>query len=153
MATGASCYIPTTYFILNTDEDCEVVGEVTHRTIRVLFVDDDPALVRLAALRLTRVGCEVSGYENPEEALERFRQRSADFDAVITDLSMPEMSGMDLARELLALRSDIPILMLSSQFRPEDAAEAQRIGVRWTIVKSEAFEKIPAVLAEVCARR
>ncbi len=126
---------------------------MAHCTIRVLFVDDDPALVRLAALRLTRVGCEVTGCESPEEALECFRARPADFDAVVTDLSMPEMSGMELARELLALRSDIPILMLSSQFRPEDAAEAQRVGVRWTIVKSEAFEKIPAVLSEVCARR
>jgi CheY-like chemotaxis protein len=126
---------------------------VAHRTIRVLFVDDDPALVRLAALRLTRVGCEVTGCESPEEALERFRLGPADFDAVVTDLSMPGMSGMELAQELLALRSDIPILMLSSQFRPEDAAEALRVGVRWTIVKSEAFEKIPAVLAEVHVRR
>jgi len=126
---------------------------VAHRTIQVLFVDDDPALVRLAALRLTRVGCEVTGYETAEEALERFRSGPSDFDAVVTDLSMPGMSGMELAQELLALRSDIPILMLSSQFRPEDAAEAQRVGVRWTIVKSEAFEKIPVVLAEVYARR
>ena len=126
---------------------------MAHRTIQVLFVDDDPALVRLAALRLTRVGCEVTGYETAEEALERFRSGPSDFDAVVTDLSMPGMSGMELAQELLALRSDIPILMLSSQFRPEDAAEAQRVGVRWTIVKSEAFEKIPVVLAEVYARR
>jgi CheY-like chemotaxis protein len=147
MATGAPCYIPTTYFILNRHEDCQVVGDVAQRTIRVLFVDDDPVLVRLAALRLTRVGCDVTGCESPEEALERFRARPADFDAVVTDLSMPGMSGMELAQELLALHPDVPILMLSSQFRPEDAAQAQRIGIRWTIVKSEAFEKIPLVLA------
>ena len=123
---------------------------MAHRTIRLLFVDDDPALVRLAALRLTRIGYEVTGCETPEDALERFRDHPAGFDAVVTDLSMPGMSGMELARELLILRPDVPILMLSSQFRPGDAAEAQRIGVRRTIVKAEAFEKIPVVLAEVC---
>ena len=122
---------------------------MAHRTIRVLFVDDDPALVRLAALRLTRVGFEVIGCDSPEEALERFRGHPVDFDAVVTDLSMPGMSGMELAREFLALRPDLPVLMISGQFRPEDAAEAQRIGVRWTIAKSEAFEQIPARLGEV----
>jgi CheY-like chemotaxis protein len=115
----------------------------------VLFVDDDPALVRLGALRLTRLGYEVTGCESPEEALARFRDRPTDFDAVVTDLSMPGMSGMELAREFLALRPDLPILMVSGQFRPEDAAEAQRIGIRWTIPKSEAFEQIPARLGEV----
>lgn len=124
---------------------------MAHCTIRVLFVDDDPALVRLAALRLSRLGYEVTGCESPEEALERFRDHPADFDAVVTDLSMPGMSGMELAREFLALRPDVPILMLSAQFRPEDAAEAQRLGVRWTIVKSEAFEQIPVRLGEVFA--
>lgn len=125
---------------------------MAHRTIRLLFVDDDPALVRLAELRLTRIGYEVTGCETPEDALERFRDPAAGFDAVVTDLSMPGMSGMDLARELLSLRPDVPILMLSSQFRPEDTAEALRIGIRRTLVKSEAFEKIPVVLAEVCRR-
>lgn len=122
---------------------------MAHRTIRVLFVDDDPALVRLGALRLTRLGYEVTGCESPEEALARFRDRPVDFDAVVTDLSMPGMSGMELAREFLALRPDLPILMVSGQFRPEDAVEAQRIGIRWTIPKSEAFEQIPARLGEV----
>jgi DNA-binding NtrC family response regulator len=126
---------------------------VAHRTIRLLFVDDDPALVRLAALRLTRIGYEVTGCETPEDALERFRALPESFDAVVTDLSMPGMSGMELAGELLSLRPDVPVLMISSQFRPEDAAEALRIGIRRTIVKSEAFEKIPGVLAEVCPLR
>ena len=123
---------------------------MAQRTIRLLFVDDDPALVRLAALRLTRIGYEVTGCETPEEALECFRALPGGFDAVVTDLSMPGMSGMELAAELLSLRPDVPVLMISSQFRPEDAAEALRIGIRRTIVKSEAFEKIPVVLAEVC---
>jgi CheY-like chemotaxis protein len=115
----------------------------------VLLVDDDPALVRLGALRLTRLGYEVTGCESPTEALERFRDRPVDFDAVVTDLSMPGMSGMDLARELLALKPELPILMVSGQFGPDDADEARRIGIRWTIPKTEAFEQIPARLGEV----
>jgi DNA-binding response OmpR family regulator len=120
---------------------------MAQRTIaRVLFIDDDPALVRLGALRLTRLGFEVTGCESAEEALECFRDHPADFDAVVTDLSMPAMSGMELARQLLALRPELPILLVSGQFRPEDVVEARQIGIRHTIPKSEAFEQIPACL-------
>jgi CheY-like chemotaxis protein len=125
---------------------------VARRTIHVLFVDDDPALVRLGALRLTRLGYQVTGCDSPEEALERFRDHPADFDALITDLSMPGMSGMELAREFLSLRPDLPILMVSGQFTPQDAAEARQIGVRCTLAKTEAFEQIPLHLGEASRR-
>ena len=121
---------------------------MAHRTIaHVLFIDDDPALVRLGVLRLTRLGFQVTGCESAEEALERFHDHPVDFDAVVTDLSMPGMSGMELARQLLALQPDLPILLVSGQFRPEDAVEARQIGIRHTIPKSEAFEQLPACLS------
>lgn len=120
---------------------------MAHRTIaRVLFVDDDPGLVRLGTLRLTRLGFGVTGCESAEEALGLFHDHPVDFDVVVTDLSMPGMSGIELARQLLALRPEFPILLVSSEFRPEDSAEAQRIGIRHTIPKSEALEQIPAYL-------
>jgi CheY-like chemotaxis protein len=115
----------------------------------VLFVDDDAALVRLGVLRLGRLGYHVTGCETPEEALQNFRDHPVDFDAVVTDLSMPGMSGLDLAREILALRPEVPVLMVSGQFRPEDVATAREIGVRYTISKSEALEEIPQRLREV----
>ena len=117
--------------------------------MHVLFVDDDAALVRLGMLRWTRLGYQVTGCESPQEALERFRDHPVDFDVVVTDLSMPGMSGMELARQLLSLRPALPIILISGQFGPEDAAEAQRVGIRWSIVKSEAFEQIPLRLQEL----
>ena len=117
--------------------------------MHVLFVDDDAALVRLGTLRWTRLGYQVTGCESAEEALERFRGHPVDFDVVVTDLSMPGMSGMELARQLLVLRPELPIFLISGQFRPEDAAEAQRVGIRCTIAKSEAFEQIPLRLEEL----
>lgn len=131
---------------------------MAHRTIaptdvgqgkRVLLVDDDAALVRLGVLRLSRFGYHVTGCETPEDALRSFRDHPVDFDAVVTDLSMPGMSGLELAREILALRPEIPVLMVSGQFRPEDVAAARQIGVRYTISKAEAFEEIPERLREV----
>jgi len=117
--------------------------------MHVLFVDDDAALVRLGMLRWTRLGYQVTGCESPQEALERFRDHPVDFDVVVTDLSMPGMSGMELARQLLSLRPALPIILISGQFGTEDAAEAQRVGIRWSIVKSEAFEQIPLRLQEL----
>lgn len=115
---------------------------------RVLLVDDDAALVRLGVLRLTRLGYQVAGCETPEEALRSFREHPADFDALVTDLSMPGMSGLELSREILSLRPGLPILMVSGQFRPEDIVVARQIGVRYTITKAGALEEIPQCLRE-----
>ena len=51
------------------------------------------------------------------------------FDAVATDLTMPDMSGVDFAREILAIRPDVPIVLMSGYVRPEDAEAARELGV------------------------
>jgi len=70
-----------------------------------------------------------------EAALRVFRRRPEAFDAVITDLSMPAMSGLQLARELRNLGADIPILLTSGYFNPEDQMNAERLGVRSLLIK------------------
>ena len=78
---------------------------------RILFVDDEEMLGRMAKKILERLGYEVVVLNSPVEALQLFEKQPELFDMLITDLSMPEMDGIELAREILALRSDLPIIL------------------------------------------
>jgi PAS domain S-box-containing protein len=80
---------------------------------RVLFVDDEPMLVDLGKTMLAELGYHVTGMTNPHEALEAFRQTPGHYDLVITDLTMPGMTGDRLAEQLSAIRPGVPILLCS----------------------------------------
>jgi CheY-like chemotaxis protein len=115
---------------------------------RILFVDDEDALVQVAEQVLTRAGYQVTVCRRPSQALAYFRANAATIRLVISDLSMPEMSGMELATELLRIRPDIPIILSTGFLRPGEADDARRIGV------SEVVEKpnTPVDLLPVIAR-
>jgi PAS domain S-box-containing protein len=107
----------------------EVVPEVEvekapQGTGRIMVVDDEPAVVRMAEKLLTRLGYEVVGQDNSVEALRLFREQPDQFDLVITDHSMPDMTGDVLAKELRRIQPTIPIVICtgySSDFTKESA--------------------------------
>ena len=102
---------------------------------RILYVDDEEALILLARRMLSSLGHSVTGFTEPKQALEALREHPQDFDVVVTDLSMPHMSGFDLAREVLALCPGMPVLMSSGYIEEEDEATARAIGIRELILK------------------
>jgi CheY-like chemotaxis protein len=120
---------------------------------RVLYVDDEDTLVRLATRILRRLGYEITGHTDPAEALQAFRSRPHDFDVVVTDLSMPGMSGFDLARGLLEIRPETPVVMTSGYLRPEDQETASRIGIRALILKPNTVEELGLVLDKLLRDR
>ncbi|APV51928.1 hypothetical protein BWI17_20975 [Betaproteobacteria bacterium GR16-43] len=113
---------------------------------RILFVDDEVDLVFLAGYVLKRLGYEVTGKTNVEEALEEFRERPAEFDAVITDLAMPGMSGFEFASAILAIRPGIPVVLASGYVRHEDEERARACGVRGVIFKPGTVDEYARVL-------
>ena len=78
---------------------------------RILFVDDKKELVDLGDMMLTGLGYEVEGRTSSLEALELFRAKPDRFDLVITDMTMPNMTGLELAQELIRIRPNIPIIL------------------------------------------
>jgi PAS domain S-box-containing protein len=91
-----------------------------HGTERVLLVDDEPMLVSLGKAMLAKLGYHVTGMTNPHEALEAFRRAPDRFDIVITDLTMPGITGDRLAEQISAIRPDIPILLCSGYVKHID---------------------------------
>ncbi|HEU4416816.1 MAG TPA: PAS domain S-box protein, partial [Candidatus Angelobacter sp.] len=116
---------------------------------RLLYVDDEEALVRLSQRSLGRLGYHVTGETNPSRAVQIFREKPLQFDAIITDLSMPGMSGSEVARQVLAIRPEIPVVMMSGFVRPEDEKEARRIGVRYVILKPDTIEELAQSLDQI----
>jgi len=80
---------------------------------RILFIDDDVAVLHFADLALPRLGFQVSLCMNGEEGLHVFQENKAHFDLVITDQVMPKMSGLDLAKKIHALAPQMPILLFT----------------------------------------
>ncbi|MFP4580819.1 MAG: PAS domain S-box protein [Candidatus Sumerlaeia bacterium] len=78
---------------------------------RVCIVDDEEAIVGLIKAVLKRYGYEPIGFENPNLALEYFRAGNEPVDLIITDLTMPEMTGLDLACAVGEIHPDIPIML------------------------------------------
>lgn len=104
---------------------------------RILVVDDEPALAASLKEMLDRLGYSVESRTDSREALEFFRSRliEAPFDLVITDMTMPRLTGEDLAVELLRTRPGMPILICTGFSEKMDAERAKAMGIRGFFMK------------------
>ncbi|MGZ6274797.1 MAG: response regulator, partial [Syntrophales bacterium] len=102
---------------------------------RILFVDDEKPLVDLGKGMLESLGYSVTIKTNSLEALETFRAQPDAFDLIITDVTMPGMTGIELAKELMAIRSDIPIILCTGFSELIDEKQAKEMGIREFVMK------------------
>ncbi len=116
---------------------------------RVLFVDDDEAIVFLARRAFSRLGHRLAGFSSSVEALHEFERHPGEFDLVITDLAMPQLDGPALIRELRRIRPDLRIVVTSGHVRPQDVSIANALGVTEVLEKPQSL----ADLANLVARR
>lgn len=101
-------------------------GEMPGGSERILYVDDEAALARMGKLMLGRLGYEVHEFTSSAEALAAFEADPEGIDLVVTDLTMPELTGLDLARRMLGMRPDLPIMLVTGYtelLTPEQARE------------------------------
>ena len=102
---------------------------------RILFVDDEQALVDLGKEMLGALGYHVTAKKSSVEALETFRTQPDAFDLVITDMTMPSLNGRELAGELIALRSDTPIILSTGFSDTVNEKQAKEAGIREFVMK------------------
>jgi PAS domain S-box-containing protein len=119
----------------------------------VLYVDDEEALVFLGTRNLERLGYKVSGFTDAESALREFHLKPGAFDVVITDVSMPRLSGFEFARQLRAVRPEIPIVVTSGYVRAEDQAKAAHLGIRDIVSKPCTLADLTRALNRILEKR
>ena len=112
----------------------------------ILYLDDEEALVLLSTRLFERLGYRVSGYTKAPDALAAFRAAPDSFDIAVTDYSMPGASGLDVARDLLEIRADLPIVLASGYITDELQAHALRIGVRHLLYKPNTVDELCEVV-------
>ena len=95
---------------------------------RILYIDDEESIAKLGRQRLERLGYQVEATTSPIEALALFRSKPDQFDLVITDLTMPKMTGDKLVKEILNIRTDIPIILCTGFSEKIDEKKAKEIG-------------------------
>ena len=120
---------------------------------RILYVDDEAPLVKLAVQRLERLGYRVDGYTSADEGLAAFRLNPDAFDAVVTDYNMPGSSGMDVALAVLRLRPSMLVALASGYLPAAEAEQARAVGIRTTIPKPYTLEELGVAVQRLLAAR
>jgi two-component system, cell cycle sensor histidine kinase and response regulator CckA len=116
---------------------------------RILLVDDEAPVVEVATEMLTSLGYRVTAGMSSRETLELFRARPNDFDLVITDMTMPDIRGDHLARELLKIRQNIPIILCTGFSEMISEEKARDIGIRRFVMKPLFMKDLARVIREV----
>jgi len=117
---------------------------------RVLFVDDEPMLVRLGQTLLERLGYLALPFTNPNQALEVFGQKGAE--AVLVDLSMPECNGMDFVRRALAIGPKVPVVLMTGFSADLTLEEVRAHGFSGLLPKPYDQESLGRILGKVLSQ-
>ncbi len=112
----------------------------------ILFIDDEAVICRLAKRELERMGFRVAAFDDPEEALALFKRRPEAFAAIVTDASMPKLSGFDVAREVRVERPSIPIIVISGGLWNRDSHDVQSLGIAELLLKPKALQELAPTL-------
>jgi CheY-like chemotaxis protein len=111
-------------------------------TERILFVDDEKVMVETTQGMLEHLGYKVVARTSSIETLEVFRNEPETFDLVITDMTMPKMTGDELGKELIRIRPDIPIILCTGYSEHITEKKAKDVGIREFVMK-------PIVMSEM----
>jgi CheY-like chemotaxis protein len=117
-------------------------ASAARRGQRVLFVDDDEALVVLAQRAFSRLGHEISGHSSSREALRDYASQPTEFDVVVTDITMPELDGPGLVRELRLVDPKVKIVLTSRCLSDDDVRIAKDLGVDQLLEKTRSFDDL-----------
>ncbi|OPZ24984.1 MAG: Blue-light-activated protein [Deltaproteobacteria bacterium ADurb.BinA179] len=150
--TVFTIYLP----LLDADGSAEEkkTEEIPRGRGRILLVDDEETIASLGREILSSLGYEVAVRYSSYDALEAFRAHPDRYDLVITDMTMPNMTGVGLARELLKLRPDLPIILTTGYSASINEEEAKKIGIREFLMKPVSLAELSrAVKAHIAASK
>ena len=120
---------------------------------RILLVDDDPAQLKGLARMLERFGYKVTARTSGRTASTAFKKDPSAFDLIITDQTMPRMSGIDLARSLVKVRPDIPVILCTGFSEKVNGENVGHDGIRAFIMKPFTAREISGLIRKVLAGR
>jgi two-component system, cell cycle sensor histidine kinase and response regulator CckA len=117
---------------------------------RILFVDDEPAAREIMTMMITKLGFSIEALSSPQQALQLFRHHPESFDLIITDLTMPEMTGIELARELHKTLPQLPVILMTGYGKNlEFTTPLNKYGIRCFLKKPVNIKQLASTINEV----
>jgi two-component system cell cycle sensor histidine kinase/response regulator CckA len=144
-------YLPAVETVLSAETAIQTA--IQRGEERILFVDDEEMLVELNFQRLSGLGYQVVTSTSSMDALKLFEAEPDGFDLVITDYTMPAMTGIDLAKKLLAIKPGIPVILVSGlneKIMPEKIEEA---GIRAFLSKTTGKRELAGLIRQVLDKK
>ena len=123
--------------------------EVPGGTERILFVDDEPFQTDLGRQMLGRLGYQVTAFSNSVEAWQAFKANPDTYDLVITDMTMPALTGDQLARRILGLRPGLPVVLCTGYSERITEEAAQALGIRGFVMKPVVIRELALLLRDI----
>ncbi len=108
---------------------------ILNGTESILFVDDDKAIAGMSKIMLENLGYHVNSKTSSIDALVDFKRQPEKYDLVITDLTMPQMTGLELADEILSVRPDTPIILCTGLSARQTSSDSRREGIQAVLAK------------------
>jgi PAS domain S-box-containing protein len=143
--TTVSVFLPVVEDkIMNQAAETLAIG-----TEKILLIDDETDLVEVGKEMLEMQGFKVTSANSGKEALDIFREQPRQFDLIITDQTMPEMAGMELAQKLLNIRPDIPIILCSGYSGKVTPDDAIKLGIRAFCMKPLSHQQLIGTVRQV----
>ena len=115
----------------------------------ILFVDDEKSSADAVKAMLESLGYRVTARTSSIEALEAFKNDPDRFDLVVTDMTMPNMTGKELAGEVMAIRSSMPIILCTGYSEQIKKEEAEAMGIRAFLMKPIIAQDMAKTIREV----
>jgi len=129
-------------------EPSEPATDYKTEKLRILFIDDEKMLVSLGKQILERLGHNVTVFSDPVEALEIFRNSPEQYDLVISDMTMPKMTGDKFSIKLLQIRKNIPIILMTGFSDLIDEKEAGAIGIKTFLLKPFSMKSVSKAIKD-----
>jgi PAS domain S-box-containing protein len=116
---------------------------------RILFVDDEQMLVKMGERMLKKLGYRVTAFSSSTGALELFRKQSDQFDLLILDMTMPQVTGLQLAKKCREIRADIPVILCTGFSENISEENFRSQGIDGFVMKPMKMDEIAAVIRDV----
>lgn len=119
--------------------------------LKILIVDDDPSIRNMLAIVLKKSGYDVTGANNGKAGLDNLKKGA--FDLVISDIKMPDISGIELLKKIKSINPEIPVIMITAYASANDAVEAMKLGAEDYITKPFNLDELKIIIDRAIYKR
>lgn len=146
--TAFAVYLPVCGTAAQENVDGRVAANSTSLSARILLVDDESIIADMSERILVKLGHKVTAFTDSMEAVQAFREHHDQYDLIFTDVTMPKLTGLELANEVRAVRKDIPIILCTGYSESLDQKSLKALNIHRCVWKPVEFDELARIIQE-----